>query len=218
MNSPTLDEAAIFNAARQIEAADARRRYIEGACAGDPALQARLEALLLIDQADRGFLERPAEGVTTPAAGGISEGPGQRIGPYKLLQAIGEGGMGIVFMAEQEVPVRRKVALKIIKPGMDSRQVIARFEAERQALALMDHQNIARVLDAGTTESWPALLRHGAGARRARHPVLRRQPPDAPRAAGAVRARLPRHPARAPEGDHPPRHQAVQHPGDAVRR
>ena len=86
-----------------------------------------------------------------PAA--INEGPGQRIGPYKLLQAIGEGGMGIVFMAEQEVPVRRKVALKIIKPGMDSRQVIARFEAERQALAMMDHQNIARVLDAGTTES-----------------------------------------------------------------
>ncbi len=153
MTSSTLDEAAIFNAARQIAAADARRRYIEGACKGDPALQARLEALLLIDEADRDFLERPAEGVTTPAAGGISEGPGQRIGPYKLLQAIGEGGMGVVFMAEQEVPVRRKVALKIIKPGMDSRQVIARFEAERQALAIMDHQNIARVLDAGTTES-----------------------------------------------------------------
>ena len=153
MTPPKLDEAAIFEVARQIEPADARRRYIEAACAGEPALQGRVEALLLIDQADRGFLERPAEGVATPAAGGISEGPGQRIGPYKLLQAIGEGGMGIVFMAEQEVPVRRKVALKIIKPGMDSRHVIARFEAERQALAMMDHQNIARVLDAGTTES-----------------------------------------------------------------
>ena len=153
MTSPKLDEAAIFNAARQIAAADARRRYIEGACAGDSALQSRLEALLLIDEADRGFLEQPAEGTTTSPAGGISEEPGQRIGPYKLLQAIGEGGMGIVFMAEQEAPVRRKVALKIIKPGMDSRQVIARFEAERQALAMMDHQNIARVLDAGTTES-----------------------------------------------------------------
>ena len=153
MNSPKLDEAAIFEAARQIEAADARRRYIEGACAGDPALQARLEALLLIDQADRGFLERPADGVTTPAAGGISEGPGSGSGPTSSCKQIGEGGMGIVFMAEQEEPVRRKVALKIIKPGMDSRQVIARFEAERQALAMMDHQNIARVLDAGTTES-----------------------------------------------------------------
>ena len=82
-----------------------------------------------------------------------AEGPGTVIGPYKLLQQIGEGGMGTVFMAEQTQPVRRKVALKVIKPGMDSRQVIARFEAERQALALMDHVNIARVLDAGATES-----------------------------------------------------------------
>jgi serine/threonine protein kinase/tetratricopeptide (TPR) repeat protein len=83
----------------------------------------------------------------------ITEGPGSRIGPYKLLQQIGEGGMGAVYMAEQEHPVRRRVALKIIKPGMDSKQVIARFEAERQALALMDHLNIAHVLDAGTTET-----------------------------------------------------------------
>src|SRR5436305_2442123 len=83
----------------------------------------------------------------------VAEGPGARIGPYKLLQEIGEGGFGVVYLAEQEEPVRRRVALKIIKPGMDSRQVIARFEAERQALALMDHQNIARVLDAGTTDA-----------------------------------------------------------------
>jgi serine/threonine protein kinase len=82
-----------------------------------------------------------------------SEGPGVVIGPYKLLQQIGEGGMGVVYMAEQQKPVRRRVALKIIKPGMDSRLVIARFEAERQALAMMDHPNIARVLDAGCTES-----------------------------------------------------------------
>jgi serine/threonine-protein kinase len=81
------------------------------------------------------------------------ESPGTVIGSYKLLEQIGEGGMGVVYMAEQEQPVCRKVALKIIKPGMDSAQVIARFEAERQALALMDHQNIARVLDAGTTAS-----------------------------------------------------------------
>ena len=83
----------------------------------------------------------------------LAEPPGSRIGPYKLLQQIGEGGMGVVYMAEQTEPVRRRVALKIIKPGMDSRQVIARFEAERQALALMDHPNIARVLDAGATET-----------------------------------------------------------------
>ena len=83
----------------------------------------------------------------------ILEGPGARIGPYKLLQEIGEGGMGVVYMAEQETPVRRRVALKIIKPGMDTSQVIARFEAERQALALMDHQHIAKVLDAGATDT-----------------------------------------------------------------
>src|SRR5262249_30831137 len=83
----------------------------------------------------------------------ITEGPGTRIGPYKLLQKIGEGGMGVVYMAEQEHPVKRRVALKIIKPGMDSEQVVARFEAERQALALMDHPNIARVFDAGVTDS-----------------------------------------------------------------
>ena len=83
----------------------------------------------------------------------LGEGPGSRIGPYKLLQEIGEGGMGKVYMAEQVEPVRRRVALKIIKPGMDSAQVIARFEAERQALALMDHLNIAKVLDAGATGS-----------------------------------------------------------------
>src|SRR5262249_7981389 len=81
----------------------------------------------------------------------VREGPGTLIGPYKLLEQIGEGGMGLVFVAEQQQPVRRRVALKVIKPGMDSRQVVARFEAERQALALMDHPNIARVLDGGET-------------------------------------------------------------------
>ena len=98
----------------------------------------------------------PATWTRTPLAPGpgpILEGPGTRIGPYKLLQQIGEGGMGVVYMAEQDEPVRRKVALKIIKPGMDSAQVIARFEAERQALAMMDHPNIAKVLDAGTTDT-----------------------------------------------------------------
>src|SRR4029079_15218675 len=83
----------------------------------------------------------------------LTERPGTLIGPYKLMEQIGEGGMGLGFVAEQQEPVRRKVALKIIKPGMDTRDVIARFEAERQALAMMDHQNIARVLDAGATET-----------------------------------------------------------------
>ena len=133
------------------------------------------------------------------------ETPGTIIGPYKLLEQIGEGGMGTVWMAEQTQPVQRTVALKLIKPGMDTQQVLARFEAERQALALMDHPNIAKVLDAGTTDDRPALLRHGAGQGRADHEVLRRAPADAARAAGAVHPRLPGGPARPSERDHPPR-------------
>src|SRR5207249_7441343 len=100
-----------------------------------------------------GFLEPPAPPADPAAGATLSEGPGTMIGPYKLLQQIGEGGFGTVFMAEQQHPVRRKVALKVIKAGMDTRQVIARFEAERQALAMMDHLNIARVLDVGATDT-----------------------------------------------------------------
>lgn len=95
----------------------------------------------------------PAPGMPTAEYKPINERPGMMVGPYKLMEQIGEGGFGLVFVAEPTAPVRRKVALKVIKPGMDSRQVIARFEAERQALAVMDHANIARVLDAGATES-----------------------------------------------------------------
>ena len=216
MTASRPDNEAIFHAARDIPDPDRRREYVREACGGDEIRIAHVEALLAAADGPDSLLDRPA--AATPAATidqPTAESPGTVIGPYKLLQQIGEGGMGIVYMAEQTEPVRRRVALKIIKPGMDSRQVIARFEAERQALAMMDHQNIARVLDAGTTDSGRPLLRHGAGPRRADHPVLRRPPPDAPRAAGAVRARLPGDPARAPEGDHPPRHQAVERPGDA---
>ncbi|MHB8954089.1 MAG: tetratricopeptide repeat protein [Pirellulaceae bacterium] len=125
---------------------------MDEACDGHPELRDRVEALLRNAAHASRFLESPprAEGITIDQP--ISEKPGAQIGPYKLLQQIGEGGMGVVFMAEQTEPIQRKVALKVIKPGMDSRQVIARFEAERQALAMMDHVNIARVLDAGTTE------------------------------------------------------------------
>ena len=105
----------------------------------------------------------------------VTEAPGDSIGPYKLLQQIGEGGFGVVYMAEQHKPVRRKVALKIIKPGMDTKEVIARFESERQALALMDHPNVAHVLDAGATASGPAVLRDGVGPRRADHRLLRQE-------------------------------------------
>src|SRR6266540_6427824 len=129
-----------------------RAAYLEQACSGDPALRASVEGLLRANVGASGFLGRPAAGlVATVDEPPLQESPGTQIGPYKLLQQIGEGGMGTVFMAEQTQPIQRKVALKIIKAGMDSRQVVARFEAERQALAMMDHVNIARVFDGGTT-------------------------------------------------------------------
>ena len=148
----------------------------------------------------------------------ITEKPGTVIGRYKLLEQIGEGGFGVVFMAEQQEPVRRKVALKIIKPGMDTKEVIARFEAERQALAMMDHPNIAKVLDAGATESGRPYFVMELVRGRSDHRVLRPEQPDHPRAAGAVRLGLPGRPARPSEGNHPPRHQAVERAGHAARR
>jgi serine/threonine protein kinase/WD40 repeat protein len=130
-----------------------RAEYLDEACRGEPELRARVEALLRAHEQASGFLNQLSGSLSATIDELPSELPSTVIGPYKLLQPIGEGGMGVVWMAEQEQPVRRKVAFKLIKPGMDSRQVIARFEAERQALALMDHHNIAKVLDAGTTDS-----------------------------------------------------------------
>jgi len=127
--------------------------YSTGACGGDEILLDRVQNLLAAHKKAGNFLEPAVAGPAVTTGEQVSERPGTVIGPYKLLQQIGEGGMGTVYMAEQTHPVQRKVALKVIKAGMDSRQVISRFEAERQALAMMDHVNIARVLDAGTTES-----------------------------------------------------------------
>jgi serine/threonine protein kinase/tetratricopeptide (TPR) repeat protein len=147
-----LDIEAIFFAARQKQPWD-RAAYLDEACGADTGLRQRVEQFLSA-QADIGsFLEAPAPEFAATIDAHLTERPGTVIGPYTLRELIGEGGMGLVFVAEQQQPVRRKVALKVIKPGLDSRQVIARFEAERQALALMDHPNIARVLDAGTTDS-----------------------------------------------------------------
>ncbi len=131
---------------------------------------------------------------------------------------LGEGGMGAVFMAQQTQPVKRVVALKLIKLGMDSKQVLARFEAERQALALMDHPNIAKVLDAGTTDSGRPFFVMELVQGRADHPLLRRAAAFAAATAGAVHPGLPGDPARAPEGHHPPRHQADQRAGRPLRR
>jgi WD40 repeat protein/serine/threonine protein kinase len=148
-----MTERELFIAALRQPDEPARAAFLEGACA-DQRLRERVESMLRDHEQLGSFLEVPA---SPPAATAdyqqVPEGPGTVIGPYKLLEVIGEGGFGVVFMAEQQQPIRRKVALKVLKPGMDSRQVIARFEAERQALALMDHPNIAKVLDAGQTSS-----------------------------------------------------------------
>jgi non-specific serine/threonine protein kinase/serine/threonine-protein kinase len=144
----------LFLRVLELASPEARAAYLEGACQHDAALRARVEALLRNHQQDS-FLEAVAinQPPTVLAASPLSEGPGTKIGRYKQLEKLGEGGMGVVYMAEQTEPVVRKVALKIIKLGMDTRSVVARFEAERLALALMDHPHIAKVFDAGATDS-----------------------------------------------------------------
>ncbi len=143
---------AIFADAIALSSPQERAAFVDRECGNDADLRQRLEALLKAHDAAvrQSFLTQPYQNLPTTAS---SEGPGATVGAFKLLQQIGAGGMGVVYMAEQQQPVRRLAALKIIKPGMDSAQVIARFEAERQALAMMEHQNIARVFDGGTTEA-----------------------------------------------------------------
>ena len=161
--SPATRAREIFLDALDV-APPERAAFVAAACGGEAALRQRVEELLR-DQEEVGtFLETPAHagprstirlGTSDDAerTAALTEKPGDRIGRYKLLQKIGEGGCGVVYMAEQEKPVRRRVALKIIKMGMDTKSVIARFEAERQALAMMEHANIAKVFDAGATET-----------------------------------------------------------------
>jgi serine/threonine protein kinase len=152
----------IFCAALEIASAQERAAYVAASCQSDAELRAMVEEMLSSQSAVENFFQRskpanfPNVSQAITAAHGIMTGDecdGKQIGPYKLLQKIGEGGCGVVYMAEQQSPVRRRVALKVIKLGMDTKRVIARFEAERQALALMDHPNIARVFDAGATET-----------------------------------------------------------------
>lgn len=161
MSVRLLHEQAIFEEARKAQSPEARQALLDQRCGQDDELKGRVAALLRASEESQSFLESPPPGLDSVSRSSelpaierpIAERPGTVIGPYKLLQQIGEGGMGVVFMAEQSEPIQRTVALKIIKPGMDTRQVIARFEAERQALAMMDHPNIARVVDAGTTDT-----------------------------------------------------------------
>ena len=148
-----MSESGIFKAAVKLPP-ERRAAYLDQACGSDADLRAEIESLLDAHDATGGILEDvPTLADPTEDYQPIAERPGTVIGPYTLMAQIGEGGFGLVFVAEQQHPIRRQVALKIIKPGMDTREIIARFEAERQALALMDHANIARVFDAGTTTS-----------------------------------------------------------------
>src|SRR6266511_2504980 len=150
----------LFAAASELTSPAERAALLDRECAGNTALRAEVESLLAANEQAGAFLDK-----STLASNVSLEKSGDRIGHYKLLQKIGEGGCGVVYMAEQEEPISRRVALKVIKLGMDTRSVIARFEAERQALALMDHPNIAKVLDAGSTErlSRPAGTYKGRG-------------------------------------------------------
>src|SRR5262245_19676036 len=163
-----MTESAVFVVAVKLRGREARAAYLDEACANKPELRRQVEELLQLHDQGGGLLDRPAAALgqtvdevpskepadsAPPADLHPAEEVGTIIaGRYKLLQQIGEGGMGSVFMAEQTQPVKRLVAFKAVKAGMDSKQVLARFESERQALALMDHPNIAKVLDAGATE------------------------------------------------------------------
>jgi serine/threonine protein kinase len=153
MSEPSNHAKSIFLAAIDEHAPDQWPAFLEQACDGNNVVRAEVEKLLRAQAAIGDFQETPRFGVSSTADLPIGEHSGSVIGPYQLVEQLGEGGFGTVFMAEQQAPLRRMVALKILKPGMDTRQVIARFEAERQALALMDHPNIAQVLDAGATDT-----------------------------------------------------------------
>ena len=151
MNNNSNDVKSIMFEALGRLNANERIEYLDKTCGDGTQLRAEVESLLQAYETENGILKVPADLLDGPVGVG-KEAPGALIGKYKLQEKIGEGGMATVYLAEQERPLRRQVALKIIKLGMDTRQVIARFEAERQALALMDHPNIARVLDGGATE------------------------------------------------------------------
>jgi eukaryotic-like serine/threonine-protein kinase len=157
-------ENTLFHAALHLQAGPTRAAFLDQTCAGDTALRQRLEALLAAQEQPGGFSSVPTvtdqgiakrEPIDTPP----DEAIGQTIGRYTLLEKVGEGGCGVVYVAEQTHPIRRRVAFKVIKLGMDTKAVVARFEAERQALAMMDHPNIAKILDAGVIGEQKAEVR-----------------------------------------------------------
>ncbi|MBA4065269.1 MAG: serine/threonine protein kinase, partial [Isosphaera sp.] len=165
-----MDESAVFAEALALTDPAARAAFLDRACAGNPELRRQVEELLAAHGEAGHVLDHPPQPGTIPEfthpqhfMPSAPPAPAVTVGTviadrYKLLERLGEGGMGAVWLAEQSEPVRRKVALKLIRDGLDGRQVLARFEAERQALAMMDHPNIAKVLDAGTTDGRPFFV------------------------------------------------------------
>ena len=247
MNTTPSREEALFRAAAALAGTE-RAAYLDQACAGNAALRARLDALLAAHDQPDTLPGEPADAARPTIRLEFAEAPdeavGQTIGRYKLLEKIGEGGCGVVYVAEQTEPVRRRVALKVIKLGMDTREVIARFEAERQALAMMDHPNIAKVLDAGMVGEKSEVRIEKPGDPNLLTPDSRVLAPRSGRPYFVMelvrgikitdycdqnnlstRERLDLFnpglscdPACPPEGHHPSRHQAVERPVDVARR
>ena len=222
MNSPQNREETIFEAALQLPP-EQRAAHVKEACGDDGRFadasncsSSRTSRPAAFPGETAAPWARRKPWVCLPPP--VEELLGTMIGRYKLLEKIGEGGFGVVYMAEQREPVKRRVALKIIKLGMDTKQVVARFEAERQALAMMDHPNIAKVFDAGATETGRPyfVMELVRGIRITEYCDQNNLPTR--RAARTVHPGLPGDPARAPEGNHPSRHQALEHSGHAARR
>ena len=222
---------ALFDAARRLNDPAQRRAFLDAACRQNGPLRQELEELLALQTEAQALLDGGAAAAfyseTEPlprvpaalmACSAVSERIGDRIGRYKLLEKIGEGGCGVVYMAEQEEPVRRRVALKVIKLGMDTKQVIARFEAERQALAMMDHPNIAKVLDAGATETgrpyFVMELVRGIKITELLRPEQSRREERLELFIQVCHAVQHAH----QKGHHSPRPQALEHPGHGARR
>ncbi len=222
-----MNELDLFAAAIAITDSAERGALLDRECTGRPDLRARLDQLLEAHFRSHPLLDQPRPDGTSdyqrrgPGAFDytpITEKPGSMIGPYKLKEQIGEGGFGLVFVAEQQEPVKRKVALKVIKPGMDTREVMARFDgraAGAGADGSSEHRAGAGCRGDGVR---PAVLRHGVGPRHSHHGLLRSESTVAARPAGLVRHGLPGRAARASKGNHPPRHQAVERAGHLARR
>ena len=225
MSTRVPREKAVFVEALEMADPEQRGQFLDQACGADQALREQVEKLLALSQSAGDFFKDCAPALEPAAADAAQvlsaaesalepEIPETKcIGPYKLLQKLGEGGYGVVYMAEQEQPIRRRVALKIIKLGMDTKNVIARFEAERQALALMDHPNIARVLDAGATETGRPyfVMELVYGVKITDYCDQNRVTCRTP---GIVHPGLQGGPACPSKGNHPSRPQAVEHHGD----